>query len=317
MNLKIKFLATSIIVLFLFFEGRAQYNLDFGINFGAANYLGDVGGGDGPATGFINDMQFTQTRGSFGAFARYRVYGGFSASAHFNYVRIQNADSLSGEPTRNARNINFRNNMFEMLLRAEYAFFKIPDLGGRGYYQTDMSFYTFAGAGLLIHNPQGFHEHPDGSGAQWFNLRDFNTEGPRNQYGRTALVMPIGMGINVTYKKTWRFGMEVSWRFTNTDYLDDTSTFFPESEFITTPLQALLSAPATEQSVQRAYAGTGVEPPSVDSWRAPGAKRGNPDSDDGYLLVNFSISYVIRGQSSFAKSRYSFLSARRKTKARF
>ncbi|MGY6560950.1 MAG: DUF6089 family protein [Luteibaculaceae bacterium] len=314
-NLLFKSFCITALVLLNFNTSNAQFRQDFGLNLGVANYLGDIGGGAGAPTGFISDMQFSQTRPTVGVFYRYRVYGNFYASAHFNYVRIQNADSLSGNPHRMARNINFRNNMFELATRVDYAFYKITDVGRRGLYRNDLSFYAFAGVGAVFHNPQGLHEHPDGSGAQWFNLREFNTEGP-NTYSRTALIMPLGLGVSFTRAKHWRFGLEVSWRFTNTDYLDDTSTVYPDQEFLTSPLHSLLSSPTNQDIVNRAFEGTG-ESPDVIFWQAPGAKRGNPNRDDGYLIVNFTLSYVIKGKPDFQKSRYSFMSERRKSKIRF
>jgi len=298
-----------ILLAFLTSTVNAQYKLDFGLNLGVANYLGDVGGGDGEPSSFIADMQFTQTRPSFGGFVRYKILGGLSASLHLNYVRIQNADSLSENFRRNARNISFRNNMFETALRAEYTFFKVADFGGRGYYRTDMSFYTFAGAGFLIHNPQAQYN------GDWVNLRDYKTEGPENAYGIAALTLPVGMGVNVTLKKKFRIGFEVGWRFTNTDYLDDTSKRYSNPEFIKSEIQAALVSPTTEASFARAselWFGPG-EVPAIENFQAGSDRRGNPDNNDGYLVVNFSLSYVIRGQSNFSRSRYSFISARKRT----
>ena len=54
-------------------EGSAQYAWDFGVHIGGSNYLGEMGGTDQPRRDFVWDMKLSQTRFTFGTFARRKV----------------------------------------------------------------------------------------------------------------------------------------------------------------------------------------------------------------------------------------------------
>ncbi|MFQ5335666.1 MAG: DUF6089 family protein, partial [Flavobacteriales bacterium] len=132
----------------------AQYYWDYGIKAGASSYLGEFGGKEKPRRDFVMDMKLNQTRWVGSAFGRYKVTRNIAAALSFTYIRLQGADNLSTYPNRYARNLSFRNDMFELALRAEYYFYTIYDVGGKGRYEVDFRSYVFAGAGMFYHNPK-------------------------------------------------------------------------------------------------------------------------------------------------------------------
>jgi hypothetical protein len=58
-------------------------------------------------------------------------------------------------------------------------------------------------------------------------------EGQEIPYASTSICYPIGMGIKYNFYRNFNVGLEVGYRFTNTDYLDDVSkTFIGTDNFI-------------------------------------------------------------------------------------
>ena len=73
-------------------------------------------------------------------------------------------------------------------------------------------------------------------------------------------------------------GLEVAYRFTFTDYLDDVSGFYVDPDSFSNEAERALADRRTELGLQPAAAGDG---------------RGNPDINDGYGFINLRISYFL------------------------
>lgn len=298
------------LLLLLFFVGAGlgsnaqQYNLGYGIRGGVANFLGDIGNGDA-ARGFVFNMDLSDTRWSTGAFIRYRFHPLFAVQGAFTYARIQGMDSNSDNRARRGRNLNFKNDMFDICAKFEYypQFLAISDVGFRGRYRTDYQTYFFAGLGAVIHNPKG---QLGGTGAK-VKLRPLMTEGTK--YSPVAFQIPFGGGFYFTHKRKHRIGFEYQWSWTFTDYLDDISgTYFEH--------------PAGSQAAQMAnqYDPGNVNVPDAIQY-GPGSPRGDPTDRDNYMLMTVSYSYLIRTRNGFYRKNYSWMYGRRKrfggTKAKF
>lgn len=304
----------------------AQYRWDFGVNLGAANYLGEVGGQEETRRDFIFDMKWNRTQYMMGVFGRYKITPLMAVNVGFNYGRIRGNDSNSQNPARVARNLSFRNNIFELSARMEFTLFYDNDVGGRGYYNPDFRMFGFVGAGVMKHNPkvtyQGELEEYNG---ELIELQPLMTEGV--DYSLWQFTLPAGIGLYFTHKKVHRFGWELGYRTTFTDYLDDVSgTYASQDEVSQTnnELAYSLSNRTDATSLQNAadYAAEyNMDVPNAGSFE-PGQKRGDPSYNDGYLFTQFSYSYVIKGRSSFYKKRYSkrvksSKRVRRKSRAKF
>src|SRR5690606_9409794 len=102
------------------------------------------------------------------------------------------------------------------------------------------------------------------------------------------LIIPFGLGIKIKAGPFFNLVMEGGYRKTFTDYLDDVSTVHPDKSAWTDPIRIALSDRG----------------PEVDAApRAPGSVRGNPDTKDGYFLMNFKIEYYL--PTTFAQGRKS------------
>ena len=304
-----KKLIPLVALLFFMLSAEAQYNWELGGKAGVANYLGDIGGGEGSARKWLLDMKLEETKYSFGGYARYRFTPRWSAVANLNYNRISGDDHNSLNPGRRGRNLSFRNDIFELTLRGDFAVYNNYDVGNKGFYNPDFKIYLFAGAGALLSNPKAQY---DGT---WYNLRKLETEGKK--YSPVQFVIPGGVGAFFTFDRVHRFGMEIQYSFAFTDYLDDVSDTYADPESLSSDIARTLANRRPEFTPDNADDIV----PHPNNYTA-GNKRGDVTNYDGYMLINFTYGYVLRGKSQFYKrGHYNFLhrknAKRRKSRAKF
>lgn len=231
----------SLLLLCFTLAAGAQYQYDYGIKIGAANYLGDIGGKNLQRRDYFWDMHLGQTRYALGVFGRYKFSKRFAVSANFDHMLIQDADQYTTYIPRRTRNLNFRNRMFEIGGRAELTLWYDNDVGNRGFYNPDYKLYAFVGLAAYFSNPQArlvydpadsLIDAADAADLKpgdfvdntWYNLREYRTEGA--SYSNFGLAIPMGIGMYFTFNKEWRIGWEICLRKTFSDYLDDVSTYY-------------------------------------------------------------------------------------------
>lgn len=263
----------------------AQYSMDFGLNFGASTYVGEIGE-PGETDGIENPFPFyiipRAARYNLGLFYRFNFNKNIAARVEANWVRIAGADSLSTDPARIGRNLSFRTDIAEFTLLGEYAWLTKDNIGRRSRRsRIDFRATAFAGLGYILYTPKAqFNDN-------WYSLRPLATEGLENEYGSGSLILPFGAGFDFTFNRNIRVGMDLTYRFTFTDYLDDISTdyaFEDELPYVESKIFANRSVEAYERG--------DAELPDP-SYYSPGSVRGNPDTNDGYFMVQFKVSYVI------------------------
>lgn len=315
-------LIIAILLCLCFSTAKAQYRWDFGVNVGASNYLGEIGGLDETRRDFVFDMKLNRTQLVFGAFGRYKISPQLAVNVGFNYGKVRGNDSNSENAARVARNLSFQNNILELSGRLELTLLYDNDVGGRGYYNPDFRLYGFLGAGVMRHNPQASYEgdNPEFQG-NLLDLQPLQTEGV--SYELWQFTLPAGLGLYFTHKKVHRFGWEIGYRTTFTDYIDDVSTTYAYDVGDVSSISAEMGNRTNSGSLQRASELAeeyGQETPNAGSYNT-GEKRGDPTNNDGYLFTQFSYSYVIKGKSSFYRRRYTNKTGtkrvRRKSRAKF
>lgn len=307
-------------------DATAQYAWDFGVHVGAANYLGEMGGTDQPRRDFVWDMKLSQTRWAIGGFARRKLNRMFSINVGLMYLRIQGADELSTYRPRVGRNLNFRNDMLELYVRPEFTIYQDNDLGGQGRYRMDFRLFGYIGLAAYYSNPKGQIDSGAGREGDFYALQPLNTE--LANYSRIGLAIPVGLGFHITKARRHRFGMDMGWRTTFSDYLDDVSTTYkdpntlPEgvgglsAQFSNQSEAALLRDPSLPGIGNYGYyeGGQGISPKKENV-------RGDPTHNDSYLTLTFTYSYVLRGQSNFYRQRYNWMRGNkrvgRKSRAKF
>ena len=285
----------------------AQYRWDYGFQLGAANYLGDIGGKQSTRKDFVSDMKLAETRWAGAAFVRYKFSPKLSVRAQFAYQRIQGADSLSLNPARHARNLNFKNDIFELSVTPQLTIYENQDLGSSYRFKLAFNFYVFAGVGIMHHNPQAYYQD------EWVSLQPFHTE--NTNYSLWQGVIPLGTGFYFTLKKKHRIGFEYNWRILFTDYLDDVSKKYVDPSTLSKEGAAL-----ADRSTIQSAGGDAVFLKNFGyntSQANPSQKRGDPKHNDTYMSMTLNYSYVIRGHGSFYKSRYgSFFFKKNKKRSR-
>ena len=283
--------------LFLGSLAFSQYKLDYGVQIGAANYLGEIGGKEKTRRNFIMDLKLSSTRSAVGGFVRYKVHKDIMVRGSVGWYRISGADKFSTNPGRVGRNLSFRNDIMELSVTGQYVFYDVADLGRTYRYSNDFKAYVFTGAGLAYHNPRAEYN------GSWVALQPLHTEGQTNEalnrpYSRFIAVVPAGAGFYFTIKKKYRIGWEFNWRTTFSDYLDDVSTLYADS----TLLESDMARDLANRNDELVYADN-PNLPAPQNYYA-GNKRGDAKHKDSYLTTTINVSMVIKGHSKFGKARY-------------
>ncbi len=295
-----------VIVFFIFLMSlsslRSQWLWDFGGGIGASNYLGDIGGKEKTRRDFVYDMKLAKTRFNVGAFARYKWMPNVSLKIALDYIRLEGDDKLTANPARRYRNLNFRDNLYTLSLTGEWFFYEDPDLGNTYRYRNSFRAYLFGGASVFYYNPKGNYK------GQWISLRPLQTEGVA--YSPVSLAIPTGLGFYFTFSKKHRIGFEATYWKTFTDYLDDISGNYPS----TPPKDNVARAMSlrTPELGQKAY----IDDPGVYLSHNWGNKRGDKTRKDAFLTMSLTYSYVIRGKSSFYRSKFSWFGKKSKRRVR-
>lgn len=310
------------------FISFSQYKWEYGGGFGAANYLGEIGGKDGSRRDFVSDMKLGSTRYNFMGYSRYKINKSISLKGQLLFLNISGADKFSTEVSRVGRNLNFSTNIIEASVQGEWNFFSQSKLSGGGGLlkgkkkKTDFRSYIFAGVGAFYYNPTTTI-----NGTK-YNLRDYQTEGVK--YSPIGVTFPLGIGLAYTIDRKYRFSFDLGYRITNTDYLDDASTKYADKK----------GAPLIEQQISNPnmlfYANNPSATPAnsdgvllenplnygYDYSRNVGTKRGDPKNKDGYVAATLTFGFVIKGKNKYYKSKYKNIANRRKvvkkkTRAKF
>ena len=277
----------------------AQYKWDVGVNMGAANYLGEIGGKEKTRRDFIFDMKLSQTKSAMGVFARYKINKDISVRTAFGWYRISGADKYSTNPGRVGRNLSFQNDLMELSVTGQYVFYDVADLGRTYRYRNDFKAYIFVGVAGTYTNPKAEYQ------GSMVELQPLHTEGQGlaadapAPYSKFIFAVPAGAGFYFTFSKKYRIGWEFNWRTTFTDYLDDASTKYPDPALLNSPAAVALS----NRNPELLPYVDGADIADPQNYIA-GAKRGDAKHNDSYLSTTINVSYVITNKSRFAKGKY-------------
>ncbi len=257
-----------------------QRDGEVGMNLGFSNFLGDLGGSPLEGRPLWFDIDAAVTRPAVGVVYRQEVFPHWSVRANFYYSVVRGSDELTKNESRSLRNLSFRSPLCELTAFIEYDLFRFV-----GADKKPWTPFIYAGFGTFWFNPQAFYN------GEWIDLQPLGTEGQglpqypdRQPYSLNALCFPIGGGIKYMTKNNWVFGLETACRLTNTDYIDDVSTDYPNAAFIQEfydPDKAALIIALSDRSIAGDKVTSGAE-----------SQRGNPGYNDAYFMGGlFTITY--------------------------
>ena len=272
------------------FSKRKQYN-SVGVTLSAMNYFGDV-----TPKPSVPSLRFGATRPSLGVTFTHRFTPRISARAGLSYGRITGDDSKAADPNdpdgkyRYNRNMSFRNDIAELSVVG--IFDLIPN---RNTYvkRPDLVPYVFGGVAGYVGNPKGLvgSNAPSSlSQGSYVPLQPLKTEGVA--YDKGGIAIPFGGGVRYKVNKSFDVGLEIGFRKTFNDYLDDVSTVYVD--------QASLGSDAAK------YFGGGNALSSTGqfaNFNAPGSQRGKSDEDDWYVTTGLTVNYILAPRVKSPKFR--------------
>lgn len=205
----------------------------------------------------------------------YRMTESLSLRAGLSWFRLAGDDSKSEDVWRKRRNLHFRSENIEFAVVAKYNIFQYHKMYRR---RQTFSPYVFLGVGANYFIPKAELE-VEGS-TDWYNLRDYKTEG--EEYSKIAFVIPYGAGITVKVSPHLDLLIDVGFRLAFTDYLDDVSNSYA--------IQSELSSVGKALSDRtNEYDGFAVS--TVDRSNK---LRGGADKRDGYYMTRIGLSYTLK-----------------------
>lgn len=248
---------TSILLALLFPVLLSAQYFEVGALLGTSGYKGDLS---------ENKLATDEMHGALGVFGRYHFSKFFAAKANLTKYSISGDDANASQVTYRDRNLSFRSDVIEFGLTGELNLmgYNIRDKkAGVPYITTGISFFKF--------NPQAE------KGGVWHDLEPLHTEG--TGYKKVGVAIPFGLGFRFNISHRVNFGLEIGYRKTFTDYLDDVSGLYPN---------------ITEM---RATSSIGSEL----SYRTPeltgefgndpvGTERGDADSKDDFFFAALTVS---------------------------
>jgi opacity protein-like surface antigen len=234
---------------------------------GVSNYKGD-----------LQDKKFTFKQANFaaGIGLAYEITEQLYATANVKLGKLSGDDKR--EIKNSTRNLTFSSPLSELQLGLEYDVFNLSE--------RSLTPYLFAGVASFHFNPSTI----DSAGNKVF-LQPLGTEGQgfyngRKKYNLTQISIPFGGGLKLALSENIRIGVEIGFRKTFTDYLDDVSTSYVD--------KALLLANNGQRAVDLAVRGGELK--SGLTYPADGTLRGNSKRKDWYYFSGLSFSFRLGGR---------------------
>jgi hypothetical protein len=238
---------------------------ELGFILGASNYFGDI----------APEIKLKESHPAFGVFYKYHHSSFFSSRYQFIFAKISGDDrNFRGNAYRNIR---FESNIFEFGYSTEFNFRPFGS-GGRAYQEEQSTTYVFAGANLFLFEPITRLSSGDK-----VELRDIGTEGQvinnKRKYSLIQPALSFGLGYKFNIKRKTVIGIELGFRKTFTDYLDDTKGTYADYD-------ALVNNQGLGAG-EFGHPQTLNENPPIQA----GTMRGDPNLKDWYFIAGITLSF--------------------------
>ncbi len=242
----------------------------FGQSYKSATEIGFYGGGSYYLGDLNHYEHFSNSRAAFGVIYRYNLSTRHSLRATAFYGTVYGNDADAKNQALVNRNLNFESKLFELAIGYEIDLFK--------YRINDMKYpispYFFYQVAYTRMNPTTVYDgnivalQPLGTEGQGTSISD------KRNYSLNQLTIPLGIGIKMNLRKGLAVSLEYGIRKTFTDYLDDVSGSYIDSEVLRAengPLSATLA--------NRSLTATN------------GMNRGNPGTKDWYAFYGVMLTF--------------------------
>jgi hypothetical protein len=197
--------------------------------------------------------------------------------------------------------MSFRNDIVEA---SAVAIFDLIENRNNYLKRPDFVPYVFAGLAGFYHNPKGLvgDNAPAGlTPGTYVSLADLRTEGQASAYSKAQFSVPFGGGIRYRINRNFDASLEIGWRKTFTDYLDDVGGKYANT--FTSPAQAyfgggnpIASAGVDGQGGTFEDGGglTRSRQGDFGAFDIPGALRGDKgNKTDWYIVTGVTLNYIL------------------------
>ncbi|MCH2042551.1 MAG: DUF6089 family protein [Saprospiraceae bacterium] len=245
---------------------QAQF-AELGIFGGVLSYHGELS----------HQSLLVHSKPCYGFFLRYNTHPYLATRIRFLHGSLVGKDKLAKTPEDRLRNLSFQSRLTELALIEEFNL--IP------FYPKDKSkltnLYISIGIGFFLFDPKTEYA------GQLIRLQPLGTEGQglnlykdRTPYKLYQLSVPLGFGMKYSLNKRANLGLDISYQFTFTDYIDDVSTtYVPPRDLESNGEMAVRLSNRTEE-----YTG-------LDASYLNGERRGNSNNKDAYWSWTLCFSY--------------------------
>jgi hypothetical protein len=279
-----------------------HWGFSLGTTLGVSDLWGDVG--TKSLVDHYNNSNYKATPMG-GLFVRYTVhpalsmkvsanFGQLYASDDYNKDLAKKADIASDAYQRYLRNLNVRTNIWEGSFMFELTPLRTGGLNSRTARMRFQPYIQF-GIAAFHFNPQGEYMPRDGGYKRWIDLYDlhlegdgFGVDGAPAKYSKWQAAIPLSFGVRWDIGTQLALGLECTYRYTFTDYLDNVSDVYID--------------PTLFDQYNPQYAATAKDMYDKSWWidpnykHTPGDLRGNKAVNDGYSSVAITFFYKIKSR---------------------
>ncbi len=243
---------------------RFKRQFEFGFMGGGSYYIGDLN----PTKHFIH------AKPAFGLIVRYNMTRRWNWRFNATYGSVVGADAKSDDPYQLNRNLSFSSRIFEFAVGVEIDLVKyaINDM------KNPITPYFFYQVAYFRMNPQANFI------GGLLDLQPLGTEGQgsslstKGSYKLSQLSIPLGIGVKFNLRRGVAMSLEYGVRKTFTDYLDDVSGNYVDSDLL-----RALNGPLAAEFADPSLSGNGSSP--------AGFNRGNPATKDWYMIFGAMITF--------------------------
>ena len=241
-------------------------------------------GQKGPEAGFVTGVTYyfgdlntefdlSHPGIALSAVGRYNFNSRLAGKLSLTYGKVGADDANSSNNFQQARNLNFRSNVWDAAAQLEFNFFKYDHWSYENYFTP----YLFAGFAVFRFNPK---TDLDG---ETYELRDWGTEGQvlGDEYFLIQPAFVYGGGLKWNLDNYWTINVEFSTRALFTDYFDDVSQVYPD-KFELEDVRGETAVLLSDRSI-----------PDQNGFQLgePGRQRGNSKDNDRYTFLTIGLAY--------------------------
>jgi len=268
-----------LLILCFFIVGFTFSQTELGIFTGTSFFHGDVGYN---SLNFGNtDKLFINSKAAIGLNFRKNLNTRIAFNFNLKRGQISSYDKDSEDLFIIQRNLDFQSDITEISSNIEFNFSNYK-IGSKKF---NKSVYVFTGISGFKFNPKGYYN------GNWIELQPLGTEGQgsflypeREKYKLFTIGIPIGVGYKFNLNNNLALNIAWSWTLTKTDYIDDVSLDYVNSNLLSEQAQNL---------ADKSYSGF-----------TDGNQRGNSENMDKFGFFGVSLVYKIPKKTFCSEINY-------------